>query len=151
MYLIQAQPLNYMSKRRFTAGQINDLLNNKNVIRCSEKSITYSPGFKVAAVKRYREEGAGSKQIFEEAGFDLGVIGRDSPKDCLKCWTKIFKRRGMEALSVERRGKSVGVGKGRPRIRGLTDTQKIKRLELTVAYLKAENDFLAKLRAKRTE
>lgn len=31
------------------------------------------------------------------------------------------------------------------------DKAKLKRLELQVKYLKAENDFLAKLRAKRAE
>jgi hypothetical protein len=32
-----------------------------------------------------------------------------------------------------------------------SDAKKIKRLELQIKYLKAENDFLAKLRAKRAE
>ncbi len=53
----------------------------------------------------------------------------------------------MEGLA-ETRGKG---SSGRPRTKNLSDTDKIKRLETQVAYLKAENDFLAKLRAKRAE
>ena len=48
---------------------------------------------------------------------------------------------------VENRGK--GRGGGRPKTKGITPEDRIKRLEAENAYLKAENDFLAKLRAKR--
>jgi hypothetical protein len=44
-----------MSKRKFTKEQIGELLKNANVVKCSEKSITYSKEFKVWAVKRYGE------------------------------------------------------------------------------------------------
>jgi hypothetical protein len=48
------------------------------------------------------------------------------------------------------RARGRGRGGGRPRVKG-TDADKIKWLEAKVAYLKAENDFLVKLRAKRSE
>lgn len=140
-----------MSKRIFTEEQMNSLLNNQNVLRCSSKSITYSHTFKIDAVRQYIEKGVGAKQIFKEAGFDLEVIGRGLPKECLGRWCRNYKRRGENSLLVEKRGKGNGIDKGRPRLRGLTDAEKIKRLELTVLYLKAENDFLAKLQAKRAE
>ena len=139
-----------MSKRIFTDEQIVSLLNNKNVLRCSPKSITYNYTFKTEAVKRYKA-GVGAKQIFEEAGFNLGVVGQETPKECLGRWRRTNKKRGENALLSEKRGKGVGIGKGRPRLKGLTDAEKIKRLELTVLYLKAENDFLAKLRAGLVE
>ena len=140
-----------MSKRKFTAEQIADLSANKNVIRCSPKSITYSHAFKIDAVKRYNGEGVGARQIFEEAGFNLDVIGNDIPSECVGRWRRTIEWKGEVALSIEKRGKSFGSGKGRPRLKGLTDAEKIKRLELTVLYLKAENDFLAKLRAGLVE
>ena len=140
-----------MSKRIFTEEQIANLSANKNVLHCSSKSITYNHTFKINAVKRYNEEGVGVRQIFEEAGFDLNMIGRSTPKRCLNGWRRIFKKVGATGLSIEKRGKGSGIGKGRPRLKGLTDTEKIKRLELTVLYLKAENDFLAKLRAGLVE
>jgi hypothetical protein len=140
-----------MSERIFTAKEINGLLKNENVLRCSPKSITYNHAFKVRAVKQYEDECLGSKQIFEEAGFDLNMIGHDTPKTCLSRWRKTIKKRGGRDLLVEQRGKGAGIGRGRPRLKGMTDAEKIKRLELTVLYLKAENDFLAKLRAGLVE
>lgn len=140
-----------MSKRRFTAEQVADLLKNKNIAKCSEKSITYRQDFKIKAVQRYYDEGISAKQIFQEAGFDLKVIGKDKPKSCLQDWRRIFKTKGSNGLLIENRGKSSGGNKGRPKTKGLTDAKKIEWLEAKVAYLKAENDFLAKLRAKRAE
>jgi transposase len=133
-----------MSKRRFTEAQIAELSKNKNVSKCSEKSITYGKEFKVWAVEQYRQ-GRSPVPIFEEVGFDLGLIGKDAPNECLQRWRKVYNFRGVERLSTETRGK----GGGRPRKNGLTDAEKIKRMEVEIAYLKAENDFLAKLRAAK--
>jgi hypothetical protein len=136
-----------MSKRIFTAEEINTLLQNKNVSRCTEKMIIYDKGYKVWAVKRYKEGLSGS-QIFKEAGFNLDLIGRKTPKYCLRRWLKIYGKEGNKGLLKDKR-----VGRGRPKniktlIKDLTDKEKIKRLELEVAYLKEENRFLAKLRKK---
>jgi transposase-like protein len=136
-----------MSKRKFTPKQVADLLKNENVARCSDKAITYSKDFKIRAVRQYQDEGTSAKQIFKEAGFDLGVIGKDKPKSCLRDWRRVFKIKGADGLRMESRGR----GAGRPRTKELTDAKKIEWLEAKVAYLKAENDFLAKLRAKRAE
>ena len=135
-----------MSKIRFTAEQVAELRTNENVTKCSDKAISYSKDFKIKAVKQYLDEGMSAKQIFKEAGFDLRIIGRDNPKSCLGDWRRIFKIKGQEGLMAETRGWS-----GRPRVKELTGTKKIEWLEAKVAYLKAENDFLAKLRAKRVE
>jgi len=135
-----------MSKRMFTKEQVKDLGKNKNVSKCSEKSITYSKDFKMKAVKQYGEEGITSSEIFRQAGFDLVIIGKDIPKQSLKRWNRAFKAKGLNGLA-ELRGKSGGGG--RPKTKNLTDADKIKRLEVEVAYLKAENDFLAKLRASK--
>lgn len=135
-----------MSKRIFTKEQIEGLLKNTNVSRCSERSITYSKKFKMNAVKLYKE-GLTSTEIFAEAGFDTRIIGRKTPKECLRNWNRIYRTKGLEGLAIETRGR----GGGRPKTKNLTDIEKIKYLEAKVAYLKAENDFLAKLRAKRSE
>ena len=136
-----------MSKRRFNKEQIDKLLENKNVARCSEKSISYAKKFKLAAVKRYNEDGLPASEVFREAGFDLQMIGKYAPKNCLQCWRRAYAAKGESELLVETRGK----GGGRPKTKNITEADKIERLEAEVAYLKAENDFLAKLRAKRTE
>ena len=135
-----------MSKRIFTEGQIEKLSNNINVAKCSERSITYSNEFKKTAIKQYNEQFLTSKEIFISAGFDMEVIGSSTPKECLKSWNKVYKTRGLEGF-IESRGRAGG----RTKTKNLSDTDRIKRLEIQIAYLKAENDFLAKLRAKRAE
>ncbi len=134
-----------MSKRKFTIDQMAELLKNKNVAKCSDKSITYSKEFKIQAVKQYYEDGYSPGMIFAEAGFDWRIIGSDNPKACLQRWRTIHNTRGIDRLSVETRGKHHRGG--RPKIKVMADAERIKRMEVEIAYLKAENDFLAKLRA----
>jgi transposase-like protein len=136
-----------MSKRIFTQQQLKQLLDNGNTTKCSERSISYSKDFKIKAVQQYTEQGLSPREIFKQAGFDLSVIGKQKADDCLLRWKRIFRTKGCGGLSKEARGK--GRGGGRPKTTGLTDADKIKRLEAEVAYLKAENDFLAKLRANK--
>jgi transposase-like protein len=136
-----------MSKRRFTPEQMTKLKSNCNVSKCSEKSISYAKEFKLLAVKQYNDEGKSPKRIFRDAGFDLDMIGENIPKERLENWRKIFRTKGITGLKTETRGRCGG----RPKTKGITDAYRIKRLEAQVAYLKAENDFLAKLRAKRAE
>ena len=136
-----------MSKRRFSEAQIKELLANPNISRCSDKSITYNKEFKILAVKKYYEKGYNAKMIFKEAGFDIASIGINTPKRCLYCWRKIYKSQGEDRLKAETRGKcSLG---GRPKTKGVSDADKMKRMEIEIAYLKAENDFLVKLRAAK--
>lgn len=134
-----------MSKRRFTPEQTKELLQNQNIERCSEKSITYAKAFKVKAVQQY-EAGQTAAEIFKEAGFEILIIGKDSPRVCLRDWNKVFRVKGTEGLSKETRGRT-----GRPKTKNLSETEKMERLEAENAYLKAENDFLRQLRAKRAE
>jgi len=136
-----------MNKSKFSEEQIQTLLDNCNVLKCSNKAITYSKDFKIWAVKQYNEEGKTATEIFKGAGFDPEVIGKDTPQNCLGDWRQIFKLKGVAGLKTENRGR----GGGRPKTKELTDAKKIEWLEAKVAYLKAENDFLAKLRAKRAE
>jgi len=132
-----------MSKRIFNEEQIKELLQNPNVKKCSEKSITYSKDFKISAVHKYRT-GLPPNEIFRQAGFNVYVIGLDVPADSLLRWRRIFKQNGSEGLATETRGK---VG-GRPKTNWQNEKEKIKYLETQIAYLKSENDFLAKLRKK---
>lgn len=135
-----------MSKRTFTQEQISSLLKNKHVVRASEKSITYHSGFKLAAVKRYRE-GLSPSAIFSEAGFNLALIGRKTPKWLLTRWRKKYDVKGARGLQTDGRGSHGG---GRPpSLAGMSEKEKLKYLEAEVAYLKAENAFLAKLRKQR--
>lgn len=133
-----------MSKRIFTREQIQQLLKNEHVAKCSDRSITYGRPFKASAVKLYAQ-GLSQSEIFTQAGFDLRVIGRKTPIECLKRWNKTFRTKGEVGLSSETRGR----GGGRPKAKYQTGKEQIKYLEAQVAYLKAENDFLARLRASK--
>ena len=131
----------------FTQDQVKELLKNKNVSKCSPKSITYKKEFKAGAVNKYYNEGYSPKMIFEEAGFSLGVIGKKKPDKCLHRWKTIFNQRGEKELLKENRGQSGGRTKTK-----FKDKQKeIEYLKTKIAYLDAENDFLAKLRGLKRE
>lgn len=134
-----------MSKRIFTKEQIEELLKNENVVRVG-KSIVYSKDFKVKAVELY-EQGFRPQEIFRQAGFDLNVIDKRKPKSLMRDWNRIYRLKGEGGLKTETRGKNGG----RPKTKNITDVEKIRYLEAENAYLKAENDFLAKLRAERAE
>lgn len=135
-----------MSKRIFTKEQIETLKSNPNVKNCSERSISYSNDFKTKAVKQY-EEGMIPKEIFKIAGFDWKIIGKDTPKECLRGWNRIYRQKGIIGLQIENRGRSGG----RKKKKEIIEKDRIKRLEAEVAYLKAENDFLIKLRVKQSK
>jgi len=134
-----------MSKRIFNEEQIKVLLQNENVEKCSDKSISYHKDFKILAVEKYHG-GLPPNEIFRQAKFDIDIVGRKTPKRCLQSWRRIFKNKGIQELSVETRGR--GKGGGRPKVNWSNEKEKIKYFETEVAYLKAENDFLAKLRKK---
>lgn len=137
-----------MSKRIFNQEQIALLLSNEHIAKCSQKSISYKKEFKVLAVSQYTE-GMAAKQIFRRAGLDPDLVGAGTPDECLRRWRSKFKTDGEAGLMIDERGSTKGNMTGRPKTKGLTDADRIKRLEIEVAYLKAKNDFLVKLRAQR--
>ena len=136
-----------MSKRRFAKEQIQKLLKNSNIEKCSEKSITYNKEFKIRAIKQYREEGLTCKEIFELAGFDLALIGKDTPDRCMHLWKKIFDNKGLEELLKETRGRGK-FGKGPQNFKG-SEKERLKYLEHKLAYLEEENRFLKELRKQK--
>jgi len=132
-----------MSKRIFTQEQINLLQKNKNVLRCSEKSITYHKDFKIAALGQYRD-GLTANEIFKRVGFDLAAIGNETPRFCLRRWRSIFEQKGQAGFEKEARG---GPGR-RTSQKNMSDKERLKYYETQITYLKAENAFLAKLRKR---
>lgn len=137
-----------MSKRIFNQEQIVLLLSNKHIAKCSQKSISYKNEFKVLAVNQYAE-GMTATQIFRKAGLDPDLVGAQVPDECLGRWRRKFNNNGEIGLMMDERGTTKGGIVGRPKTNGFTDAERIKRLEIEVAYLKAKNDFLVKLRAQR--
>lgn len=138
-----------MREARFSQEQIDEMLKNQYVHRCSEKSVTYAKEFKMLAVRQYNVDGLSATAIFRDAGINLQIIGKRRPKNLLCNWNKIY-RTGNGDRFDEQRGKN-SRGGGRPRTKGVTDADRIQKLEAEVAYLRTENDFLARLRARRAE
>lgn len=130
-----------MSKITFTESQRKELESNPNVIKVSDRSITYSPEFKVKAVEE-SAKGKGAQQIFVEHGFDLSIIGAKKPKHCIERWRGTFQKYGEEGFYTERRGKGAT---GRPSSKDLSIKDKLKKAEARIAYLEAELDFVKKL------
>lgn len=130
-----------MSKMIFNDSQIRQLKNNPNVKHVSERSISYEPAFKATAVKE-NLQGKAPYQIFMDHGFDLEMIGKGKPKNCLKRWRKTFNTFGEDGFYTERRGKG---STGRPSSKEETAESRLKKAEARIKYLEAELDFLKKL------
>jgi putative transposase len=129
--------------RIFTEQEIMQLEANPNVQHVSGKSITYSPTFKVGAVKAYLE-GRTPMEIFLGAGFNIAVIGQENPKKSLKRWRSVYATYGESGLLEDRRGKA---STGRKVVGELTVEEKLRRAEARIKLLQAENDLLKKLEA----
>lgn len=128
-----------MSKIKFTDDQVKKLNKNPNVVKASNKAITYSYEFK----KKFIQENKNGKLpriIFQEAGFDIETIGLKRIQSSGKRWRKAYRDKGAFGLKDKRDGVS-----GRPLKRALTPEEEIEKLKAQVEYLKIENDFLKKL------
>lgn len=124
-----------MNRKTFTNKQIKDLSKNKNVARCGAKSVRYTRNFKAEALRKYNEEGLSAVEIFQNAGFDLAAIGKRSPNRLMNQWNTALGHRPAHRANN-------GIT-----IKRIENRRNIKTLEAKVAYLEAENCFLAKLRA----
>jgi len=127
----------------FSDEEVAILKQNPCVFSCTNNLINYTYEFKKRALE-LRQSGVGAKEIWRRSGFDVSKWKKHYFRLTLRDWKRIVEKNGIEGL------KKPG---GMRFDRGPTYTRKdtIKRLELQVKYLKLENDFLAKLRAKRAE
>ena len=122
-------------RRILTSEQKKALRQNPNVRRCSSKSVRYKKEFKEQAIGLYENDGLSAVEIFERAGFDLDAIGKRKPNQLMNQWRTSMRpgekvKRFKPQLSDEAKAEN-----------------NINRLKARIAYLEAENDFLAKLRA----
>lgn len=129
-----------MSKKRFTEKEIKRLSSNHYVKSVSSKGITYTDEFKCIFIAE-KEKGKFARDIFEECGFDVEVLGTYRIKSASKRWQKAYEKNGITGLRDTRAGNS-----GRPRERELSLEEKNDRLEAQITLLKAENELLKKIR-----
>jgi transposase InsO family protein len=133
-----------MGDRLFDPEAQARILRNKNVLRVSETSITYCAPFKIQALRAYLVEGKPPQLIFQGAGFDLDLIGRDTAQRCLRRWRAVYTQRGEEGLWSDQRGRHAA---GRSAERELTVEEQLRRAQARVRYLEKENELLKKLDA----
>ncbi len=128
-----------MSKKLFTDQEQKILVKHPYVKAVSEKGITYTDEFKAIAIKGY-EDGKSSREIFEDAGFDIDILGIQRVLSALKRWRAAYKENGVSGLEDTRKYHS-----GRPLKRELSVDEKYARLEAQNALLRAENELLKKI------
>jgi transposase InsO family protein len=130
---------NAMSKRLFSKDEILNLSKNAYVKAVSEKAITYTDEFKTLFIAEY-SIGKTPFMIFEDAGFDVDVIGNERMWNASKRWRRSYKDSGELGLRDTRKFSS-----GRPLNRELTQEELIAKKDAEIAYWKAEAELLKKI------
>lgn len=128
-----------MTKEYFSEKEVIELLIKPNVKSVSTKAITYTDEFRRLFISE-SEKGKISREIFEENGFDIKVIGTNRVKKTAYRWRTAYKKSGVLGLDDSRSNTS-----GRTHKKELTLEVKNVRIEAQVQLLKAENEFLKKL------
>lgn len=128
-----------MSKKLFTNEEVNLLSKNKYVKNVTNKGITYTDEFKQLFILE-NENGKFPRQIFEDAGFDVNILGMKRIKSSGSRWRYAYKCGGANALQDTRKYNT-----GRPTTKNLSLEEKYARLEAQNKLLKAENELLKKL------
>jgi len=128
-----------MSKKLFTDEEVNILSKNKYVKNVSSKGITYTDEFKQLFIAE-NESGKFPRQIFEDAGFDVDILGMKRIKSSGSRWRSAYKYGGANGLQDTRK-----YNVGRPTTKNLSLEEKYARLEAQIKLLKAENELLKKL------
>ncbi|OBZ07554.1 tranposase [Bacillus sp. FJAT-27264] len=129
-----------MSKKIFTDKEIRQLSNNPYVRYVSSKAITYTDAFKQLFISE-NNKGKLPREIFEESGFDVTVVGLQRVESSGKRWRASYQENGIIGLQDTRSHAS-----GRPLKRELTLKEKYAKLEAQNALLRAENELLKKIR-----
>lgn len=127
-----------MSKITFSSDDIDILNRNTNVLRVSEKSITYTDEFKRHFIEEYLA-GKLPRIIFEEAGFDLNMLGYRRAEQSAGRWLRAYNQNGIIGLRDTRTENS-----GRPRIKELTQEEIIAKQEAKIKLLEGQVELLKK-------
>ena len=128
-----------MSNKIFTDKEVDILSTNKYVKAVSTKGITYTDDFKHIFVVE-NEMGKMPRQIFEEHGFDINILGMKRVKASGSRWRAAYRENGICGLQDTRRENS-----GRPSEKELSLEEKYERLKAQNNLLKAENELLKKI------
>lgn len=127
-----------MTKKYLTPIQQKDLKQNPYVKEVSDKAITYTDELKRLFIAQ-SETGKLPREIFEEAGLDVSVIGITRVRKAANRWRTAYKKHGISGLEDTRKH-----GSGRLRERELSIEERYARLEVKMRLLEAKNELLKK-------
>ena len=127
-----------MAKYFFTTEQIAELRKNPNVASVTTGVLTFTADFKKHAYdERHRHKSM--RQIFEEAGFDIDIIGIKRIENFTAALEKqAMREAGFEDLRKDNRRRE-------PTTPEASMAKQMRHLEHKVAYLEQENAFLKKI------
>jgi putative transposase len=134
-----------MSTITFTQKEIKILQKNPNVQRVSNLVITYTDAFKNKFMNEYLA-GKFPRQIFEENGFDINIIGLKRIEQSAYRWKKAYEKDGLIGLTDTRKSAS-----GRPLKRELTQSEIIERQEAKNQTPRRTSGSIKKARDDRKE
>lgn len=128
-----------MSKKIFTDEEVILLSKNIYVKNVSNEGITYTDEFKRIFITENQNVEL-PRQIFENHGFDINIIGIERVRSSGKRWRSAFLRNGVAGLKDARKFNTV-----RPTEKDLSLQQKYEKLEAKIKLLQVENELLKKL------
>lgn len=128
-----------MSNKLFTKEDLEILSKNKYVKNVSMKAITYTDEFKSIFIAE-NEKGKFPREIFEECGFDINILGIERVKSSGKRWRAAYRKNGVCGLTDTRK-----LNSGRSSEKELSIEEKYERLKAQNNLLKAENELLKKI------
>lgn len=94
-----------MSQKMLTENEIKSLTKNPYVKKVSEKSIPYQDEFKRLLILQL-EAGKTPRMIFEQAGFEVEMIGTKRIETAANRWKKAYQRSGVVGLKDTRQTNS---------------------------------------------
>jgi transposase len=129
-----------MSKKNFSEREMELLFFNPYVKSVSSKGIMYTEEFKHIFIEE-NKKGKLPRQIFEEHGLDIDIVGKHRLESAAKRWRAAYREHGLSGLSDSRNGKA-----SRPHEKEVSLEKKNARLEAELNLLKAENELLKKIK-----
>ncbi|WP_332651871.1 IS3 family transposase [Lysinibacillus sp. 54212] len=128
-----------MSKQLFSPEQIEQLQKNPHVLKVSTRTITYADAFKSKFIDEYLA-GKTPRKIFEEAGFEIEMLGMKRVEQASSRWRKSYEKNGLIGLTDTRKTSS-----GRSLKRELTMAEILERQAARIELLEGQVEMLKKL------
>jgi len=119
---------------------VEKLRQNPYILRVTEWSVSFTPEFKRIAYNEYYN-GKSMRQIFADAGFDIGIIG---DKRLENFRNKLMKK--AETDNEFEDGRKANCRR-EPQSTEAQMAKRIRELEHRNAYLEQENEFLKKIQS----